>query len=174
MNSRSLITFYSIILLATSCSDPKAKNDHGTSKAEADWNKSELLSKLVKLRDNMSREEVSEIMGVELYDPCEHGPGCISLMYVEKPDSFIGRVWVSGGPHSWTGLTASFIDGQLVYISFNPGYVDQDRLDAYYLADPIDNNGTDLRGRYRWELFQETSSARTKRQEGEKAAPSKR
>ena len=159
------ITLLSIALFVFACSDSPKEGRDETSSAEVDWMGSELLSMVVKLKGDTSREEVSTILGGEVCAPLDHGKGCIEAFYVKDPDSFIGRQWVSGGPHSFTGLTAKFIDDRLVYISLNPGYVDQDRLDAYYEEHPVNHEGSDLRGRKRWELFHETQSSRRKQGE---------
>ncbi len=147
--------------------EPKGDN----SRVATAWESSELLSKVVKLRDGMSIGEVSAIMGEEEFPMLDQGNKCVELFYVKEPDSYIGRMWVSGGPHSFTGLTASFIDGRLVYISINPGYVDQDRLDAYYLTHPIDHEGSDIRGQRRWELFHDTQLARRIQAEQDSSKP---
>jgi len=160
MKNGPAITLLSIALVAASCSDPSEDSSHDISDVETAWTESELLSMVVKLNDSMSRADVSAILGDEDYGPLDHGNGCIKAHYVQNPDSFIGRHWVSGGPHSFTGLTASFIDDRLVYISLNPGYVDQDRLEDYYEAHPIDHEGSDVRGHKRWELFHDTQSSR--------------
>ena len=144
---------------------PKKSGNELTGEREDDWQNSEVLNKFSMLQLGMSRSEVERFLGnptIVLEDF-----GCAEVGYVKDPDEFIGRPWVSGGPHSFSGVTVCYIDDKAVFFDLNPGFVDQDRLESYYLEFPPEDRDT----RMRRQLSMNSEQLRRKTDAEQDAAP---